>query len=338
MGNIAVSVIVPIYNVENYLAECLDSLERQTLKNIEVIMVNDGSTDGSAEIARGYAARNRNFTLIDWENGGLSAARNTGMAAATGKYLYFLDSDDYLLDDALETLYAKAEAERLDVLKFSAYCFVEPSKEMTWTHERGYRYSGSYPGVYDGQTALRMFIDNDDNYPNCGLFLTRRDVIAGNRLSYCEGIIHEDVLFHYELLSVSARVAILNKPLHCKRSREGSITTASNQIERMRSFCIGAEKANQFGLEHGLAGQINDWYVCFFVELFVQCWGKMDSKSRRLPEVKECRVRIMGIARKHGYVKSRKIRFFAAGETAFWIYSIAARLKGKIRAGAPRKG
>ena len=174
MGNIAVSVIVPIYNVENYLAECLDSLERQTLKNIEVILVNDGSTNGSAEIAGKYVARNRNFSMIERENGGLSAARNTGMKTASGEYLYFLDSDDYLLDDALETLYAKAEAEQLDVLKFSAYCFAEPSREMAWTHERGYKYSGAYPDVYDGQTALRMFIDNHDNYPSCCLCLMRR--------------------------------------------------------------------------------------------------------------------------------------------------------------------
>ncbi len=332
MGNIAVSVIVPIYNVENYLAECLDSLERQTLKNIEVILVNDGSTDGSAEIAGKYVSRNRNFTLINRENGGLSAARNTGMKMASGKYLYFLDSDDYLLDDALETLYAKAESEQLDVLKFSAYCFTEPSRELTWTHERGYRYSGAYPEVYDGQQALRMFIDNNDNYPSCCLFLARREIIEKSGLSFCEGIIHEDALFHYELLSLCTRIAILNKPLYCRRYREGSITTASDLVQRMQSFCIGAEAADRFCEEHGFNGFVHDWHICFFVDLLILCWEKMNREERRAPEVREYCARARRIAKKHRCADSRKIRAFAAGKVSFQVYLWACRMKGLVQA------
>ena len=332
MGNITVSVIVPIYNVENYLAECLDSLERQTLKNIEVILVNDGSTDGSAEIAGKYVARNRNFTLINRENGGLSAARNTGMKTASGEYLYFLDSDDYLLDDALETLYAKAEAEQLDVLKFSAYCFTEPSRELTWTHEKGYKYSGSYPEVYNGQKALQLFIDNHDNYPSCCLFLARREIIENNGLSFCEGIIHEDALFHYELLSLCSRVAVFNKPFYCRRYREGSITTASDLVQRMRSFCIGAEASDRFCDEHGFDGFVHDWHICFFVSLLILCWEKMNREGRRAPEVGEYCARAGRIAKKHSYANSRKIRFFVASRTLFQTYLWASRMKGLIQA------
>ena len=327
MGNIAVSVVVPIYNVENYLAECLDSLERQTLKNIEVILVNDGSTDGSAEIAGRYVARNRNFTLINRENGGLSAARNTGMKTASGKYLYFLDSDDYLLDDALETLYAKAEAEQLDVLKFSAYCFTEPSKDLAWTRERGYKYSGSYPDVYDGQRALRIFIDNHDNYPSCCLFLARREIIEKNGLFFCEGIVHEDALFHYELLSLGSRVAVLNKPLYCRRYREGSITTASGLVQRMRSFCIGAEAADRFCEEHGFNGFVHDWHICFFVDLLILCWEKMNCEGRRASEVREYCARAIRIAKKHRRANSTSIRVFTFNKWLFKLYALAQRLK-----------
>ncbi len=97
LNRIKVSVIVPIYNVKDYLADCLDSLERQTIDSIEVIMVNDGSTDGSEVIAATYSDRNSNFKLVNRDNGGLSAARNTGLEYVTGEYVYFLDGDDSFL-------------------------------------------------------------------------------------------------------------------------------------------------------------------------------------------------------------------------------------------------
>src|SRR3954447_16249370 len=99
-----VSVVVPIYNVEDYLAECLESLAAQTFEDLEVIMVDDGSTDGSAAIAESFAARDPRFKLVRRVNGGLSAARNTGIEAATGEFLAFVDSDDLVAPDAYEKL------------------------------------------------------------------------------------------------------------------------------------------------------------------------------------------------------------------------------------------
>src|SRR5690242_6114774 len=98
------SVVVPIYNVEGFLDECLGSLAAQTFSDLEVVMVNDGSTDGSAAIAEAFAARDERFRLITQPNGGLSAARNTGIDAATGEFLAFVDSDDVLPPDAYERL------------------------------------------------------------------------------------------------------------------------------------------------------------------------------------------------------------------------------------------
>lgn len=99
-------------------------------KNIEVILVSDVSTDGSRAIAARYAERNSNYTLVNRENGGLSAARNTGLDRARGEYVYFLDSDDYLAENALEILYTKVGQENLDVLKFSAYTFSDGCKDF----------------------------------------------------------------------------------------------------------------------------------------------------------------------------------------------------------------
>ena len=99
-----ISVIVPVYNVEKYLEECLDSIQCQTYKNIEVILVNDGSTDGSKEICERYCRKDSRFQLISQENKGLSEARNVGVRASTEEYIFFVHSDDVIKTDILETL------------------------------------------------------------------------------------------------------------------------------------------------------------------------------------------------------------------------------------------
>ena len=103
-----VSVIVPVYNVEKYLDKCLDSLANQTLKDLEIIIVNDGSPDNSEDIIKKYTKKYKNFKYYKKENGGLSSARNYGIKYASGDYIAFLDSDDYVKSDMYEKMYEKA--------------------------------------------------------------------------------------------------------------------------------------------------------------------------------------------------------------------------------------
>mgnify|MGYP003401399665 FL=1 len=103
-----VSVIVPVYNVEQYLSDCLESICRQTLKGIEIIVVNDGSTDNSLSIIKSFQQKYSNIKLINKKNGGLSSARNAGIDMAVGEYLFFVDSDDFIDLDTLEKMYVKA--------------------------------------------------------------------------------------------------------------------------------------------------------------------------------------------------------------------------------------
>lgn len=317
MGDIKVSVIVPIYNVEPYLEECLLSLEKQTLTGIEVILVNDGSTDDSGVIARKYAEKNENFSLIERANGGLSAARNTGLDKASGEYVYFLDADDYLLDNTLQILYTKAKQGRLDVLKFVAYTFTEPFREFSWTSEGGYKYKGDYPGIYKGLDALQMFIDNDDaSYPSCCLIFTKRETIEKNNLRFYEGIIHEDILFHWELLALSERVAILNEPLYCRRYRAGSITQASDRMKRIASLCVSAEAAEEFiSLYPQVEGKTTSWYVMFFIHWMRGNWEQMSKKQQNSAESKNYFQRVKPIAKKYknGGSISSKIFFINVG-------------------------
>ena len=113
-----VSVIIPVFNVEEYLEECINSILRQTLTDIEIICINDGSTDSSPDILKKYAEQDRRITVYSQDNCGLSAARNLGMRAARGRYTYFIDSDDWLERDALRDLYTRAEKDQLDLLLF----------------------------------------------------------------------------------------------------------------------------------------------------------------------------------------------------------------------------
>lgn len=104
----SVSVIIPVYNVDKYLRECLDSILAQTLQEWELICINDGSTDGSSAILAEYAAKDNRINVIKQQNRGQGAARNIGLKQAVGEYIYFLDSDDYLVPDALERLISVA--------------------------------------------------------------------------------------------------------------------------------------------------------------------------------------------------------------------------------------
>lgn len=136
MENIKVSVIIPIYNAEDYLCQCMDAVLSQTLKEIEIICVNDGSTDHSGEILREYGEKDVRVHVISQENGGAGAARNAGLKVAKGQYLSFLDADDFFEPDMLEVAYQKAEERKAQIVVFGSDQYREDLdcfQEVSWT-------------------------------------------------------------------------------------------------------------------------------------------------------------------------------------------------------------
>ena len=115
-NSVLISVVVPVYNVEDYIEECLESIEKQSFSSYEVILVDDGSKDSSVRIAQGYVDRLNNWKLVHKENGGLSSARNAGIAEAMGEYICFVDSDDFLAQDYLQKLYEAAMLYQADLV------------------------------------------------------------------------------------------------------------------------------------------------------------------------------------------------------------------------------
>lgn len=175
---IKVSVIVPVYNVENYLEKCLDSLVAQTLEEIEIIIVNDGSTDGSQEIINGYAKKSNKIKKFQKENGGLSDARNFGMEFASGEYIGYVDSDDFVETDMYEILYKRANEDGSDIVECNLRHKYPDSEDI----EIGER-------IYDREKILmfgRSVVWNK---------IYKRDWLITTKVRFPKGLIYEDIQF-----------------------------------------------------------------------------------------------------------------------------------------------
>lgn len=222
----ALSVIVPVYNVEHYVAECLESLFQQTCQDIEIICVDDGSTDSSLSIIMEYARRYPNVIILQQKNSGLSAARNSGMQYARGEYIHFLDSDDSMKLTSYELVLDKARANDLDLLFFDGESFYEDEslkKEYTW-FATGYTSKSVGDSITDGEEYFTNAIIEKDFRVHACMYIVRREFLHQHNLSFLEGIVHEDNYFTCACAMLSKRTSHLTAPLYNRRVRRDSIT------------------------------------------------------------------------------------------------------------------
>jgi glycosyltransferase involved in cell wall biosynthesis len=216
------SIIIPIYNVEKYLSECLDSVLNQTCCDWEAICVNDGSTDKSSDILERYAARDPRFKVVTQPNGGLSSARNAGLKAAKGEYVIFLDSDDWLELNALEVLASRISSE--DMLCFSGRRFFESEGSYHPADELPERHYQSGMDYYNDNALM----SRDFAFVCVVLRAYRRAYLEENGLHFKEGIFHEDNLFTPLACYHAHKVTTINECLYNYRVRNESITTTIN--------------------------------------------------------------------------------------------------------------
>ena len=233
------SLVIPVYNVERYLRDCLDSVLNQTFGDWEAICVNDGSTDSSAAIVEDYAMKDHRFKVIAQSNAGLSSARNTGMDAAKGDYVLFLDSDDWLELNALEILSENLDGE--DMLCFSGRRFFEETNQYNPADvltEKSYA-SGM---DYYNENAL---VHRDFAFVCVVLRLYKRSFLMENGLRFKEGIYHEDNLFTPIACCHARKVKVMNECLYDYRVRANSITTTGNS-KRVKDFMGTANQLASF--------------------------------------------------------------------------------------------
>lgn len=214
--DILVSVIVPVYNVEEYLGRCVESILVQTYTNLEVILVDDGAKDSSGHICDDYAARDARVRVIHKENGGLSSARNAGIDAATGDYLEFVDSDDWIEPDAVETMLTLALEHQTELVVAGRYDVKAKSGE---------RKRGLCPlkteMISAEEMVSRMFRWDNCDSAACDKLFHRR-LFREIRFPY--GVVCEDVPIMYKIVLDAGRVAMCDKPIYNYYHRPGSIT------------------------------------------------------------------------------------------------------------------
>ena len=208
-----VTVIVPIYNVEKYLARCIDSLVNQTLNEIEIVLVNDGTKDSSGKIAMQYAKQYKEKIIyLEKENGGLSDARNYGLAYAKGEYIAFLDSDDYIEKNAYEEMYNKAIEENADYVECD-FIWEYPNKKRK---DKCYQYNNKKEML----AFARVVAWNK---------LIKREIIEENNIRFPKGLRYEDIEFTYKLIPHLNKICYVDQCFIHYIQRKNSIANVQNE-------------------------------------------------------------------------------------------------------------
>ncbi len=268
---IKLSFIVPIYNVEPYLRKCVDSLLAQDYSDYEIILVDDGSPDGCPKICDEYAAAHENIRAVHRENGGLSAARNSGIKVAKGEYICFLDSDDYWEPNVLSGLMAQIERDKLDVLRFK-YQNVNERYEVYNPYKSDPYKGNDYSEVpTDGVSFL-----NSRFGTACYavMFILRRELLKD--CLFTEGIYFEDTDWTPRMLSKANRIASTDTIVYNYLIRQGSITQAIDNSKKKKVLddkirLIATMQQQAINLRK--SGRYNRWYRDMISDTVVSILG-----------------------------------------------------------------
>lgn len=222
-----ISVIVPVYNVQDYLEKCFDSIKSNSYENLEIILVNDGSTDKCGEMCESFKESDSRVKVVNKPNGGLSSARNAGLEIANGDYISFIDSDDYIAHDMMEKLVVKAEEYNADVVQ-CGYCKVnESGKTLDIV-------SGDSFFLDDNKKILDSFFVTNKYQVVVWNKLYRKEVVKNIR--FIEGKNNEDNMFEADILPKINRVYFLNDICYMYLQRESSIMGGTFSHKKMDSF------------------------------------------------------------------------------------------------------
>ena len=238
-----ISVIVPVYNVERYLPMCLESIVQQCMDDYEVILVNDGSTDSSGAICDEFAAKHSEFRNIYQKNQGVASARNRGVEEAKGEYILFLDSDDFLVPDAIKPLLELAKENELDVLGFS---YLTVPEETTSAPEVSFETPQKLE-VLNGYDYIARF-----NYTaQIWWYLVRRELLIKNNLLLPVGHVLEEAAFNMRLFLKAERLAQVPNVAYCYRNRPSSImhNTDEEHVSKMLDDYIFAASSMNEAIE-----------------------------------------------------------------------------------------
>lgn len=275
------SIIIPVYNVEQYLQNCVQSVLTQTYQDLQVILVDDGSTDSSGILCDQLAQQDSRIQVVHKVNGGLSDARNAGLKVATGDYVAFLDSDDvYLQADGLAQLMAVALAEQPDVLLFQAVDI--------YPHRQSARkaYDTDYLATHTGTEVFHQLVRTQSFNMSACFQLIRRDLLEQHQIYFEKGLLSEDVDWSLRLWRYVNKVRAINLPLYGYQHREGSISTTYT-IRNLRSYeHIFAKFVKLY--QERVADDATELYwktvMGYLAQMYTSClyaYGQIDRKDKK---------------------------------------------------------
>lgn len=320
-----ISVIVPIYNVEEYLEECLDSVIAQTFSDWEMILVDDGSTDSSGEIAEKYAQQYDNVFVIHQVNGGLSAARNTGLDIAKGEYIYFLDSDDYILDNTLQIAYETAEKNSAELVIFNGIDFYKDKEDICEVHFTNFN---SYDIRISGRDVFNETVANNGGLLFCAWSqFVKRSLLEKINLRFKAGMLHEDDLYSFYLLMNVESVVVIKDILHMRRVHDGSITNTRVSIRNLEGYYIIYTQItmwlNENIVDETLHTNIYRYLRLFFMEIVNGYYMLTRDQHIRF---RDSYYKIIKTAASNNYNNDKYVRLICRHKIAYGIYQYMKRI------------
>uniref|UniRef100_UPI004055D717 glycosyltransferase family 2 protein n=1 Tax=Acetatifactor sp. TaxID=1872090 RepID=UPI004055D717 len=328
MNNPKVSVIVPVYNTEKYLRKCLDSLVNQTLKDVEIVVINDGSKDSSPEIIQEYLdAYPDRFVYRSQENSGQAVARNKALSLCNGEYIGFLDSDDFVKIDMFERMYEKAKAEDADYVACGYTDLTyEDGKEIELQHYVASRVALQTTDMYKGALVSPF------------LHLYRREVMEKSKVKFPERVIYEDTAFYLNLIPHIHKLAVIEEPL-AYRVRHSNSTMTTFKAEKVAQIFPVIDAAIAYYKEHHFFDTYKNELEYFCVRVLL-C-----SSMQRIGKVAEKAARKALVNRTLAYIQKefpeyRKNKLFSGGMQNLYmksfnkftavLYAGMIRIKGKM--------
>lgn len=278
----AISVIIPVYNTEPYLAECFASVIQQHFRDVEIIVVNDGSTDGSLSVITRYMKKDGRMVLLDKKNEGTGPARNDGIRAARGDYLLFLDADDCLAPDALEILYADMRKAPCDVLIFNGRSFWDSTAGRRWDAKPYFALGPSDENI--NYTGLQCISRTGGQIQQPGMKMYDRRFLDDHRIAFSDACAGEDYYFFYASMIHAKKVRYFHLTGYYRRYRPGSSVTdpsIRSTHERIASFKYIASTLEivKTPEDKVLLGRQHAYYASV---LWVRSLARADQKERSL--------------------------------------------------------
>lgn len=254
--NDLISIIVPLHNVEQYLERCINSILQQTYQNLEIILIDDGSTDGSAKICDDYASKDSRIKVIHKQKAGVSAARNSGFAIATGTYIGCVDSDDWIEPDMYETMYRATQSYQVPI----AFCrYASVFEHETYARGTGKEF------LFSREELLRNYINGSEDYViNNSVWskLFHRDLAKD--ILFAEGRVSEDIMYTTRLLCKLEQGVYIDRCLYnYKQDRPGSIMN-SNRVQRVIQDEIPFWKEHISYVREHVSDEMGDYAAYYF--------------------------------------------------------------------------